>query len=202
MKWMSAAKHLPPTGVPVVVETYYGYFLATYVTSESITIEALHQDYYDEEYAKDFAEEGWYARCRYGRSVHCWLSCKVLRWALVRDDDPSLRWFDVNIRQPVALEAVLVRTERKNYYCAVYVPPLSVTLDDFIRFDANIERQRDKWEFFGRERPSFVKCGWHTPVYCENGKRTSIEMHETVLSWAWFPKVSAKNELEPNGVTP
>lgn len=69
MKWMPAAQHLPPNRTPVVVETWFGHFLAAYVAPESVTFEDFYRGdlgCYDEEYARDFVHTGWYARCQNG----------------------------------------------------------------------------------------------------------------------------------------
>lgn len=203
MKWMPAAQHLPPNRTSVVVETWFGHFLAAYVAPESVTFEDFYNRdlcCYDEEYARDFVHTGWYARCQNGYFPYWPLSCEVLRWSSVRDDDPALRWIDCTVRKPAALETVLIKTVSGNY-CAFYVPPQTVTLSDFIRFDTNIAYHRNAWEYIGDGHPPCIRAGWHIPVCCDGGKKMSMALPRNASHWAYIPKISGKNENGIHGGT-
>ena len=184
MKWMPAAQHLPPNRTPVVVETWFGHFLAAYVAPESVTFEDFYNRdlcCYDEEYARDFVHTGWYARCQNGYF-------------------PALRWIDCTVRKPAALETVLIKTVSGNY-CTFYVPPQTVTLSDFIRFDTNIAYHRNAWEYIGDGHPPCIRAGWHIPVCCDGGKKMSMALPRNASHWAYIPKISGKNENGIHGGT-
>ena len=203
MKWIRATHALPESPEPVIVEPVFGYFLAVYVSPQSVIIEDFYNkslNCYDEEYARDYVREGWYVCCYYGYYPYWPLSCVILRWAVVRESDPSLHWIDCRKRQPAALETVLARTHARDY-CALYVPPQTVTIHDFIRFDPEIEYRHEAWEYSGNGNPCYLKAGWHIPVYCEGGKKMSLPLHGLPSHWAYIPKITGKHEraFRPQG---
>ena len=148
MRWIRSEDFFREIRLPAVVDTVFGYFLASYVPPETVTIAEFYERNefcYDENFADEYMENGWYLHCVH-RHFRTWpLDCEVLRWAPVRDNDPALQWVVAKSRKPPALETVLVKTPAGKF-CAIYVPPLTVAVDDFLHFDPQIEFKPHLWE--------------------------------------------------------
>lgn len=201
MRWIRSEDFFREIRLPAVVDTVFGYFLASYVPPETVTIAEFYERNefcYDENFADEYMENGWYLHCVH-RHFRTWpLDCEVLRWAPVRDNDPALQWVVAKSRKPPALETVLVKTPAGKF-CAIYVPPLTVAVDDFLHFDPKIEFKPHLWEKNEAQNGAFyIKEGWHTPAYCDNGNTLSFPLTHEVREWAWIPKISTDETTYKN----
>ena len=205
MRWIHSEDFFREIRLPAVVETVFGYFLASYVPPRAITVAEFHnhnQFCYEPEEASDYMENGWYLHCARGHHRTWPLDCGVLRWAPVHDNDPALQWVAAETRKPPALETVLIKTPAGKF-CAIYVPPLTVEPQDFLRFDLHSEFKTELWQQNESENGAFyIREGWHTPAYCDNGEVLSFPLAHEVSEWAWIPKVSTHGTAEQNRQQP